>query len=117
MIRCYYLPVDTMDGTEVVAGIEYIHNALLEATIDPDERLLIMDVTIEENAWLSNVAVEDFDAGQEEIDRYLAQVITRVPDPDVERIKEILENSPPPIPAPQVWELFKLLAKLHSITV
>jgi len=115
MIRVYFLPVVTFDGIEQVAGIEYIHDALLECTEDPLERKLIMDTTIEEDAWLSGFSTEAYDAAQEEIDLYHAQVVIIPPDPDIVRAEELLATSPGAITMPEMWELMRIFGRLLGI--
>lgn len=70
MVKVYYLPVEKVDNTEKVAGSENIHNALLEATEDPNVRKLIQDTTAEEDVNLTAVALEVRDPTQEEIDKF-----------------------------------------------
>ena len=111
MIRVYFLPVETIDGTEQVAGIEFMHDALLECTEDPAERKLIMSVTIEEDAWLSGFSTEAYDATQEEIDLYNNQVVITPPDPDIVRAGELLASSPDVITQPEMWELLRIIGR------
>lgn len=108
MIRVYFLPVEIVEGTEQVAGIEFIHDALLECTELPNQRKLIQDTTLEEDVSLTGVALEARDATQEEIDRYNAQVVITPPDPDTIRAEEILSNPSIPIPAPDLADLVRI---------
>lgn len=68
MIKVYYLPVIKEGTREVVAGIESIHNALLETTENPEVRKVIQDTTAEEDVNLTAVALQVRDPLQEEID-------------------------------------------------
>lgn len=111
MIRVYFLPVETIDGTDIVAGIEWMHDALLECTEEPNVRKLIMDCTLEERDIFHPLAIEARDPSQEEIDRYNAQVIPFVPDPDTIRAEEILHNPTLPIPAPDLADLVRIFGR------
>ncbi len=111
MIRIYLLPVETVNGTEQVAGIDFIHDALLDATADPLIRLLIMNTTPEEHTSLVAVATDHREAIQAEIDRYNTEVIIIPPDPDYDRACELLETSPAVITQPEQWELLRLFGK------
>lgn len=111
MIRVYYLPVQTIEGIETIAGIEYVHDALLETTESPDSRKLIMDTTTDEDTQLSAVALEARDATQEEIDLYNAQVVITPPDPDTIRAEELLATSPQVITMPEMWELIRIYGR------
>lgn len=111
MIRVYFLPVEIVDGTEQVAGIEFIHDALLDGTEEPDIRRLIMDTTIEEDYELIAAGGDPQDATQEDIDRYHAQVVITPPDPDLIRAKELLATSPAVITQPEMWELMRIYAR------
>lgn len=115
MIKIYFLPLLTIDGTEYVSGIEYIHDAILECTEDPNERKLIMNVTIEEDAWLEGFSLESYGANQEEIDLYNAQVVITPPDPDIERAEELLGTSPAVITMPEIWELLRIFGSWHGL--
>lgn len=115
MIRTYFLPVLTVNNTEQVAGIAFIHDALLETTLDPLVRQLIQDTTTTEHNSLKALAISWHTATQKEKDLYHAHLFPYIPNPDHERIKEILHNSPPAIPEPEKRELFTLLAKIHGI--
>lgn len=111
MITVYFLPVETIDGTDQVAGMEWIHDALLDCTEDPDIRKLIMDTNQEEYDHLYSVALDAYDASQEEIDRYHAEVLIIPPDPDTIRAEEILATSPAVITQPEMWELLRILGR------
>lgn len=111
MITVCFLPVVTIDGTEQVAGIEIIHDALLECTGDAYVRKLTMDTTDAEHAALFMVAVDMREATQEEIDRYHAQVIIEPPDPTILRAEEILATSPDAITQPEIWELLRIFGR------
>lgn len=58
MIKVYFLPVERIEGSDVVKGIEHIHRALLECTEKPDVRKLIMDTSPNEDSALAAVALE-----------------------------------------------------------
>lgn len=109
MIRVYYLPMETIDGTEQVAGIEYIHHAILD--IEDNLRKLIMDTLHAEHLALAERALEWHDATQEEIDRYNSLVIITPPDPDTIRAVELLATSPDVITQPEIWELLRIFGR------
>jgi len=111
MIRVYFLPVETIDGTEQVAGIQFIHDALLDATREPNERKLTMDTTDEEHNQLSALAASWKYPSFEEIDRYDALVIIYQPDPDTLRAQELLTSSPDVITQPEMWELVRIFGR------
>jgi len=111
MIRVYFLPVETIDGTEQVAGIEWIHDALLYCTKQPDVWKLIMDTTDHEHAQLIELATFSTPASQEEIYYYHNQVIITPPDPDTIRAEEILATSLTVITQPQMWELIRIISR------
>jgi hypothetical protein len=71
MIRTYLLPVERIDGVDVVAGIDYIHDAVLRCTDKPDVRLLVMDTSQPENRKLSSLAISSRNATRSE-----AQMLT-----------------------------------------
>lgn len=111
MILVYFLPVETIDGTEQVAGIEFIHDALLECTEEPDVRKLTQDTTQEEHDGLFIVATDIREPTQLELERFHAEVIPFVPDPDTIRAEEILHNPTIPIPAPDLAELVRIFGR------
>lgn len=111
MIRVYFLPVETIDDTEQVAGCEHVHDALLLTTENPKVRKLIMDTTTEEHEALSLLAVGCPEATQADIDAYNAQVVILPPDPDTARAQELLPTSPDAITTPEIWELLRILAR------
>lgn len=111
MIRVYFLPVRIIDGAEQIAGIEFIHDALLECTEVPDIRKLIQDTTEAEHAGLVTAGGKAHPATPEEVDRYHAEVIILPPDPDVIRAKELLTTSPAVITPPEMWELLRIIGR------
>jgi len=111
MIRVYWLPTAHINGVPTIAGIEFIHDALLDTTEDPDVRKLIQDTTPDEHLGLVAVANSWRDATPEEIDRFHAEVIPFVPDPDTIRAEEILHNPTIPIPAPDLAELVRIFGR------
>lgn len=111
MIRVYFLPVETIDGTEQVAGIEFIHDALLEATAETDIRKLIQDTSQAEHDGLVAAGGISEAATQKDIDRYHEQVIIPPPDPDYDRACEILSNPAIPIPAPDLAKLVRIFGR------
>lgn len=111
MIRVYFLDVEIIDGAEQVAGIEFIHDALLECTEEPLIRKLIQDTTDAEHAGLAASGAVPAEATQEDINRYHAEVIILPPDPDVTRAMEILECSPDVITQPEIWELLRIIGR------
>jgi len=115
MIRCYFLLVETIDGAEQVDGMEFIHDALLETTAEPNIRMLIQNTTQEEDDELCSVAITDRDATQQEIDRYNSQVIIVPPDPDITRAQELLATSPQAITMPEMWELMRIFGRRLGI--
>jgi len=116
MITVYFLPVGVVDGTEQVAGAEFIHDALLLCTEEPDIRKLIQDTTDIEHSGLVAASGVSWEATQEEIDRYNARVVITPPNPDMARAKELLSNSPDVITQPEMWELMRIFGRLHGIT-
>lgn len=115
MIRVYLLPVKTVDGTEQVAGIDFIHDALLLCTEDPAWRLLIMDTSAAEHNGLVTVGGLPDIATQEEIDLYNSQVIPFTPNPDIARARELLGTSPAVITQPEIWELMRIFGRFHGL--
>ena len=111
MIRVYFLPVLTIAGGEVVAGAEYIHDALLECTDDPMERKLIQVTTDDEHTGLVACASSWREAKPYEVDLYNAMVIILPPDPDYVRACEILHNPSIPMPAPDVAEILRIFGR------
>ncbi len=116
MIRIYFLPVETIDGVDRVAGADSIHEALLLCTDQPDTRKLIMDTSQDEHDALLIVAIEVRDATQEELDQYAARVIIPPPDPDAIRAAELLANSPVVITQPEMWELMRIFGRSLNLT-
>lgn len=111
MISVYFLPVIIANGVEQVAGIEYIHDALLETTDDPMVRKLTQDTNQVEYDHLYPLSMEAYDATQEEIDLYHAVVIIPPVDPYYIRACEILSNPAIPIPAPHLAELVRIFGR------
>lgn len=115
MIRCYYLPVYTIDSTDQVAGTHIIHYALLECTDDPQIRKLTMSTTDQEHDLLVPLAISYDPATQEETDHFNAHVITTTPDPDRLRAEDLLATSPQAITQPEMWELMRIFGKLLGV--
>lgn len=111
MLRVYYLPVETVDGTEQVRGIDLIHDAILECTEDPAVRKLLMDTTTAEHDQLAGVAIAVRPPTQDEADLFDARWIPPPPDPDTIRAREILATSPDAITQPEIWELLRILGR------
>ena len=111
MIKVYFLPVETAGGVDVVAGINIMHDALLECTEQPDTRKLIMNTTESEHNALYAVAVETREATPDEIHQYDTQVIITPPDPETIRAEELLKNSPQVITQPEMWELMRIFGR------
>ena len=111
MIKVYYLPVETIDGTDVIAGTEYISQAIIDCTEDPDTRKAIANVTQEQHDALVMVAVLHRDPTPEETEYYLSTVIIEVPDPDTIRAEELLASSPGVITQPEMWELVRIFGR------
>jgi len=111
MIRVYYLHVVSVDGTEQVSGIEFIHDALLECGEDTAVRVLTQDTTPDEHAHLIAAALFWQEATQDEIDRYHNQVVITTPDPDTIRAEELLATSPSVITQPELWELMRIFGR------
>ena len=72
MIKVYMLPVDRIGNTDVVRGIEFISQAISEATEKPDVRSVI----IEENADLDALALKVEEPTQGDLDNF-----TSLPEP------------------------------------
>jgi len=64
MIRTYFLPISVVDGVEVVAGIEYMHRAVLG--VEGAERKLIQNTTPEEDFFLSTLSSMSREATDDE---------------------------------------------------
>lgn len=111
MILIYFLPVHIIDDAEQVAGIEFIHNALLECTEDPAIRKLTQDATQEEHEGLFMVALDIREPTQEEIDRFHAEVIPFFPSQDTLDAEAILHNPSIPIPAPDLAKLVRIFGR------
>lgn len=56
-IRAYYLKTSLVDGTEVVDGIDIIHDAVMEDTSELGIRLVIMDADASEDSELSKLSI------------------------------------------------------------
>ena len=109
MIKVYILPVERLDNTDTVVGIEYIHDALL--TYNVEQATLIQDTFPNEDAALSLLAIEVRDPTSEEIARFEAIEPTLPPTADEIRLKEICDIGNSAIPIPVLAEGFKLLCK------
>ncbi|MBA7662911.1 hypothetical protein ES703_70944 [subsurface metagenome] len=116
MIRVYFLPVEIIDHTEVVAGTEFIHDALLECTENPEIRKLIQDTTEDDHNSLVAVCHLWTDATPEEIDLYNATVTPEPPDPDADIARDILSTHPGTIEPPALTTLIRIYAKRLGIT-
>lgn len=115
MIKVYFLPVQTVNGTETVKGIDIIHNAILETAEIPTIRMLIMDTTPEEHISLSTLATQVRDPTPLELENFHALELAPPPNPDIIRLQEILATSSEAISMPEVWEALRLLGRLHGI--
>jgi len=115
MIRVYLLPVYIIDGTETVAGVEIIHDAILRCTDLATVRELIMDTLESEHTALMAVAIDGRVASPAEIDLYNANVLIIPADPDFDRAKELLHMSPSVITQPEIWELLRIFGRFHGI--
>lgn len=109
MKKVYILPVERIDNTDTVAGIEYIHNALL--TYGAGQAILIQDTTTEEDEALSILATEVREPTSEELIAFEAIEKPLPPDPDYTRACELLSHSPDAIKQPEIWELLRLIGK------
>lgn len=115
MVKCYLLPVETVNGTDLVQGIAIIHDALLLATEDADKRLLIMDTTGQEHDALSALALLVRDPTPEELELFFNTVVPYTPNPDTLRAQELLTTSPSTITMPEMWELLRIYARRFGI--
>ncbi len=96
MIRVYYLPVEKMDNTEIIKGIEHIHNGIIECTENPDVRKLIMEATADEDGALSALALEVREPAAEE--------------------RRAIEDLPVPVPGRDLQaEIDELRARVDSV--
>lgn len=111
MIRVYYLPIQIINGTEAVVGAEFIHDALLYTTSDPNFRMLIMDTTPEEDQSLTALAAAVQAPTQAQRDLYNSQVEIIPPDPDTIRAEELLATSPKVLTMPEMWELLRIIGR------
>lgn len=111
MIRTYFLSVTIVNNTEVMAGINVIHDCLVETTDQAMVRRVIMGPTDAEHALLAALAASWNEATIDERDRYYALVTPLPPDPDYDRACEILSNPTIPIPATELAELVRIFGK------
>ena len=111
MIRVYFLPVETIDGTEQVAGIEFMHDALLECTEDPQVRCLIQNTTQDEHDGLVAVALTWREPEAIELAQFNAREIEPPPSADTLRAQELLASSPDVITQPEQWELLRIFGR------
>lgn len=116
-MKVYFLPVDLVDGTHQVVGVEFIHDALLEGTEVPDIMKLIQDTTDAEHAGLVASGAVPAEATQEDIDRYYAQVVIMPPDPDIVRAQELLGTSPAVITQVEIWELMRIFGRRLGLSI
>ncbi len=100
-----------INDTEVVAGIDLIHDALLETTESPLIRKLIQDTTPDIHDQLTALASQVRDPFPDEIALFNARPPTPVPDPDTIRAEELLTNSPEVITQPEMWELLRIFGR------
>jgi len=66
VVRRYLLPVDRVEDTDSVRGIDLIHDAALAYGVEIDKAELIMDTDDSEHASLADYAIEWRDATAEE---------------------------------------------------
>lgn len=111
MLRVYYLPVETVDSTEQVRGIDLIHDALLECTEQPDVRKLVMDTNTAEHDQLAGVALSVVPPTQEETEQFCARELPPEQDPDALRTTELLATSAAVITQPEIWELLRIIGR------
>ena len=111
MIRTYFLPVETIDGVEQVAGIGQIHDAVLLCSEQSDIRKLIQDTTLLEHTTLAYLSTEWREPTQEEIDLFNARRVPPEPSPDTLRAQELLANLPASITQPEMWELMRIFGR------
>ena len=79
LIKVYLLPVDLVNGADVIRGSEYIHNAVVECTEAPNIRKLIMIPTTLENTALSLLALEVREPTEEEVNTYIGRLEVEAP--------------------------------------
>jgi len=111
MIRVYSLPVETIDGAEQVAGIKFIHDALLECTEDPDTQRLIMNTTDLEHQSLLNFPCHWREPTDAELVLYYSLVVISLDSLDTIRAQELLATSPAVITMPEIWELLRIFGR------
>ncbi len=111
MILVYLLPVTTIGGIEQVAGIEFIHDAVVECTENPTIRKLIQDTTQAEHDGLFLVALSIDEPTPDELTLYNAREIPPPPTPDYIRGCEILHNPNRPMPATDVAEILRIFGR------
>ena len=68
MIRTYYLNVQKIDNTEVMDGLEYVHNALVD--MEGELRRVIQDTTQDEHDALITIATKWRKSTAEEAKRF-----------------------------------------------
>jgi len=111
MIRVYSLPVETIEGIETVAGIDIIHDALLECTENPDTRRLIMNTTDLEHQSLLTFPCHWREPTDAELVLYHSLVVISQDSPDTIRAQELLAASPDVITMPEIWELLRIFGR------
>lgn len=116
MIRGYLLPLETVNGSEQVVGIDQIHNAVLSTTSDPDVYKLIMDTTTPEHEALSLLAIEVLFTTLEDLASFYARTEPHILSPNELRAQELLETSPAVITMPEMWELLRIYGRRLGYT-
>ncbi len=111
MIRAYFLPVLIVNDAEQIAGIEFIHDAVVECTIEPLVKKLIQDTSGPEHDGLVALARSWNEAEPYEVDLYNAREIPPSPTPDYIRGCKILHNPNLPMPATDVAELLRIFGR------
>jgi len=112
MYRVYHLSLIKVDGADTIAGAEFIHDAIIYTTPDPDIRELLMNTTPDEDQSLTALALGVRDATQEEIDTLdVENATTSPPSQDTLRAQELLESSPDAITQPEIWELLRIIGR------
>jgi len=111
MIRVYHLPVERLDDGDIMAGIQYVHDALIETTISPWIKRVIMDTDFAEHATLLIYAIDWNIPTPEELARFEALPLIPPPSVDYLRACEILHNPNLPINAVEIAELLRLFGR------
>ncbi|MAH51843.1 hypothetical protein CMI37_38860 [Candidatus Pacearchaeota archaeon] len=93
MIKTYILPVKRENNTDIIKGIEHIHNAFV--TYDKNKAILIQNTTPKEDTNLTALALKVRETTNKEKQLFLSlpKITTIPPNPlkEIEALKKILK--------------------------